>query len=56
MQKVINLALVAIVSMTMMSCMSVHIGDVDKTPTQVQQIDQVTAMQPFDEVEIAGAF
>ena len=56
MQKVINLALVAIVSMTMMSCMSVNIGDVDKTPTQVQQINQETAMQQFDEVEIAGAF
>ena len=56
MQKVINLALVAIVSMTMMSCMSVNIGDVDKTPTQVQKINQVTDMQPFDVVEIAGAF
>ena len=56
MQKVINLALVAIVSMTMMSCMSVNIGDVDKTPTQVQHINQETAMQQFDEVEIAGAF
>jgi hypothetical protein len=58
MKQVINLALVAIMSMSMTSCMSVNIGngDVDKTPTQIQQIDQLTTMQPFDEVDIAGPF
>lgn len=58
MKQVINLALVAIMSMTMTSCMSVNIGngDVDKTPTQIQQINQLTTMQPFDEVDIAGPF
>ena len=58
MKQVINLALVAIVSMTLMSCMSVSVGNNgrDNTPSQVKEINQVTAMQPFDEVDIAGAF
>lgn len=58
MKQVMKLALVAIVGMTMMSCMSVNIGngDVDKTPTQIQQINETTAIQPFDEVDITGAF
>ena len=60
MKQVINLALVAIMSMSMSmtSCMSVNIGngDVDKTPTQIQEINQLTTMQPFDEVDIAGPF
>lgn len=58
MKQVIKLALVAVMGMTMTSCMSVNFNDngVDKTPTQVSAINQVTAMQPFDEVDIAGAF
>ena len=58
MKQVMNLALVAILSMTMMSCMSVNFNDngVDKTPSQVAATNQVTTMQPFDKVDIAGAF
>ena len=59
MKNVIQLALVALVGMMMTSCMSVNIGDwgdVDKTPTQVPEINKVTAMQPFDKVDIANAF
>lgn len=58
MKKFFLMSLVALVSMTMMSCMSVNIGDNgrDNTPSQVKEINQVTSVQPFDEVEIAGAF
>ena len=58
MKQVMKLALVAIVGMTLTSCLSVNIGsdDMDTTPTQVEQINQVVAMQPFNKVEIAGAF
>ena len=58
MKKFFLMGLVALVSMTMMSCMSVNIGENgrDNTPSQVKEINQVTAMQPFDEVDIAGAF
>jgi len=58
MKQVIKLALVAIVGMTLTSCLSVNIGsgDVDTTPTQVQQINQDVAIQPFNEVGIADAF
>lgn len=58
MKRMIQLALVAVLGMTMMSCMSMNFNDksVDKTPTQVHAINQVTAMQPFDVVDIAGAF
>lgn len=57
-KQVIFLALTAFMSMTMMSCMSVNFGKggKDTTPTQVPEINQVTTMQPFDAVEIAGAF
>ena len=57
-KQVIYLALTAVMSMTLMSCMSVNFGNGDKdtTPTQVPEINQVTTMQPFDEVEISGAF
>ena len=52
------MSLVALVALTMTSCMSVNFGDngADKTPTQVPASNQVTAMQSFDEVDIAGAF
>ena len=59
MKQVMRLAILAVMGITMMSCNSVHISGnngVDKTPTQVQGINQVTTMSPFDEVEIAGGF
>ena len=58
MKQVMSLAIVAVMGMTMMSCTSVNIGNggVDKTPTQVQAVNQVTTMSPFDEVEIAGGY
>ena len=58
MKNVIKLAVMAAVCMTMVSCMSVNIGnhDVDKTPTQVPELNKPTAMQPFDEVTVSNAF
>lgn len=59
MKKFMTLSLMALVAMTMTSCMSVHIGDwgdMDKTPTQVPEINKVTAMQPFDKVDMTNAF
>ena len=58
MKQVMKLALVAIVGMTLTSCMSVNFGngDFDRTPTQVQQVNQDVTMQPFDEVGVGGAF
>ena len=58
MKKIFLMSLMALVSMTMMSCMSVNLGDggKDTTPTQVATINETTAMQPFDEVDITGAF
>ena len=59
MKKFLVLGMIALVSMTMMSCMSVNLGGnngKDDTPTQVAVANQMTTMQPFDEVEIAGAF
>lgn len=59
MKQVMKLALVAIVGMTMMSCVSINLGGdngKDDTPTQVPVANQVTAMQRFDEVDIAGPF
>ena len=59
MKKIFMMSLVALVAMTMMSCMSVNLGGnngKDDTPTQVPVANQVTAMQQFDGVDIAGAF
>lgn len=59
MKNVIRLALVAMVGMMMTSCMSVNLGnwgDFDETPSQVSEISKVTAMQPFDKVDMANAF
>lgn len=59
MKQVMNLAIVAVMSMALMSCMSVNLGGnngVDKTPTQVEQINVLTEMQPFAHVDITGAF
>ena len=64
MKKLMMLSLVALVAMTMTSCMHVKIGDKDwslgshtnDTPTQVHQVGKVTAMSPFDKVDVAGPF
>lgn len=59
MKKVFNLALVALVAISMASCMSVSLGEYggrDKTPTQVSQLNQVTTMDAFNKVEVAGGF
>ncbi len=58
MKKVFIMSLMALVAITMMSCMSVNFGNggKDDTPTQVPVLNQLTTMQPFDKVEIAGAF
>ena len=58
MKNVIKLAVMAVVCMTMVSCMSVNFGsgDVDHTPTQVPELNKPTAMRPFDKVDIANAF
>lgn len=54
----ILMSLVALMAMTMTSCLSMNFGNgsADKTPTQVTQIGQVTTMQAFDVVDNAGAF
>lgn len=65
MKKMMLMSLVAMVVMTMTSCMHVKIGDKDwsfgsghtnNIPTQVHQVDQVTSMNTFDEVGVAGPF
>lgn len=58
------MSLVALVVMTMTSCMHVKIGGKDwsfgghenNTPTQVHEVGQLTAMDPFDVVNVAGPF
>jgi len=62
------MGLVALVTMTMVSCMHVKIGDKDlsladalnnhrnDTPTQVHEVGNETAMQAFDEVKVNGGF
>ena len=45
--------------MTMMSsCLSVNLNgsDYDTTPTQVPEMNKVTAMQPFDKVSVVNSF
>lgn len=66
MKKIFVLSLVVMVSLTMMSCMHIKVGDKDlslgsmgrgnDTPTQVNQVGQETAMQPFDVLNVAGPF
>ncbi len=59
-----TMSLVALVVMTMTSCMHVKIGGKDwsfgghenNTPTQVHQVGEETAMDPFDVVNVAGPF
>ena len=58
------LSLMALVVMTMSSCMHVRIngkgwslnGNENNTPTQVQQVGQETAMNAFDDVNVIGPF
>lgn len=63
MKKFLLMSLVAMVAVTMMSCLHVKIGDKDwsigdghknDTPTQVHQVGQVAEMQPFEKVNLAG--
>ena len=64
MQKIFMLSFVALVVMTMTSCLHVKIDGKDwmfgshtnDTPTQVHQVGTETAMNPFDEVDVAGPF
>ena len=64
MKKFFVMSLVALVAMTMASCMHVKIGDKDwsfgtrsnNTPTQVHQVGQVTTLAVFDKVNVAGPF
>lgn len=61
MKRLMSLAVLAVMSMTLMSCLSVNFGEhgnngVDTTPTQVAQSNVLTDMQPFEEVDITGAF
>lgn len=60
------LSLVALVVMTMTSCLHIKVGDKDwsfgnsghknNTPTQVHQVGEVTPMQTFNELNVAGPF
>ena len=64
MKKVLVMSLLALVVMTMSSCMRVKIdgkdwnfgGHTNDTPTQVHQVGQVTSMDAFDDVDVAGPF
>lgn len=65
MKKIFVMSLVALVAMTMTSCMHVKIGDKDwsfgsghnnDTPTQVHQVGQVTEMEAFNDLIVAGPF
>lgn len=67
MKKVLVISLLALVVMTMSSCLRVKLGEngwsiVNKagrhndTPTQVHQVNEVTQMQQFDEIDVAGPF
>ena len=64
MKKVLVMSLLALVVMTMSSCLRVKIdgkdwnfgGHTNDTPTQVHQVGQVTSMDAFDVVNVAGPF
>lgn len=67
MKKVLVMSLLALVVMTMSSCLRVKLGEngwslinvaghKNDTPTQVHQVNEVTQMQPFDEIDVAGPF
>ena len=67
MKKVLVMSLVALVVMTMSSCLRVKLGEngwslinkgghSNNTPTQVHQVGKVTQMEAFDEIDVAGPF
>ena len=64
MKKVLVMSLLALVVMTMSSCLRVKIdgkdwnfgGHTNDTPTQVHQVGEVTSMAAFDAVDVAGPF
>ena len=65
MKKYFMISLMALVVMTMTSCMHVKVGGKDfslgknggnDTPTQVHQVGQLTSMNVFDNVNVAGPF
>ena len=60
MKRSIFLTLVAMMVVTMTSCLSVNLnnnsGDYDTTPTLVASAGVDTRMQPFDQVSVANAF
>ena len=64
MKKVLVMSLLAMVVMTMSSCLRVKIdgkdwnfgGHTNDTPTQVHQVGQATSMNAFDAVDVAGPF
>ena len=66
MKKIMMMSLVALVAMTMMSCLHIKVdgkdwtsftgGHENNTPTQVHQVKEVTEMSPFSKVKVAGPF
>ena len=64
MKKVLVMSLLAMVVMTMSSCLRLKIdgkdwnfgGHTNDTPTQVHQVGEVTSMAAFDAVDVAGPF
>ena len=64
MKKLLVMSLLALVVMTMSSCLHVKIdgkdwnfgGHTNDTPTQVHQVGQETSMAEFDNVNVAGPF
>ena len=67
MKKVLVMSLLALVVVTMSSCLRVKLGEngwslinkgghSNNTPTQVHQVGKVTQMEAFDEIDVAGPF
>ena len=67
MKKVLVMSLLALVVVTMSSCLHVKFGEngwslinkagrSNNTPTQVHQVNEVTQMEAFDEIDVAGPF